>query len=45
MRQLQELTSTEVWERELEERLRKIEEKVKPTLMKFCDQLETKERA
>ena len=44
MRQLQEeLTSAEVWERELEVRLRKIEEKVRPPLMKFCDQLEKEE--
>ena len=41
MKQLQEeLTSAEVWEAELRERLKKLEEKVKPSLMKFCNQLE-----
>ena len=41
MKQLQEeLTSAEVWETELQERLNKLEEKIKPSLMKFCNQLE-----
>ena len=40
MNQLQEeLTSAEVWEKELEERLMKVGEKVQPALMKFCRQL------
>ena len=44
MRQLQEeLTSAEVWETELEERLKGIQEKVKPALMKFCSQLDREE--
>ena len=44
MRQLQEeLISAEVWERELEERLKRMEEKVMPQLMKFCNQLEREE--
>ena len=44
MRQLQEeLISAEVWERELEERLKRMEEKVMPPLMKFCNQLEREE--
>ena len=44
MRQLQEeLTSAEVWETELEERLSKVQEKVKPSLMKFSSQLEREE--
>ena len=41
MMQLQEeLASAEVWETELKERLKTLEEKVKPALMIFCDQLE-----
>ena len=49
MRQLQEeLTSAEVWERELEERLLEerlssVQEKVMPPFMKFCKQLEREE--
>ena len=44
MRQLQEeLTSAEVWERELEERLSSVQEKVMPPFMKFCKQLEREE--
>ena len=44
MRQLlEELTSAEVWERELEERLSSVQEKVMPPLMKFCKQLEREE--
>ena len=44
MKQLQEeLTSAEVWEKELEERLMKVEEKVQPVLMKFCNQLENED--
>ena len=44
MRQLhEELTSAEVWETELEERLSKVQEKVKPSLMKFSSQLEREE--
>ena len=42
MRKLQEeVTSAEVWEKDLEERLRKMKENVTPPpLMKFFDQLE-----
>ena len=44
IRQLQEeLTSAEVWETELEERLKNVQEKEKPFLMKFCAQLENKD--
>ena len=44
MRQLQEeVTSAVVWEKGLEERLRKIKENVTPPpLMKFCDQFESR---
>ena len=44
MKQLQEeLSSAEVWEKELEERLVKMEEKVQPALMKFCKQLDSED--
>ena len=44
MKQLQEeLTSAEVWEKELEERLTKVEEKAQPALMKFCRQLDNED--
>ena len=44
MKQLQEeLTSAEVWEKELEERLKKLEEKAQPVMMKFCNQLENED--
>ena len=44
MRQLQEeLTSAEVWETELEVRLKRVEDKVQPPLMKFCSQVEREE--
>ena len=44
MRQLQEeLTNAEVWETELEERLRRVEDKVQLPLMKFCSQVEREE--
>ena len=44
MRQLQEdVSNAEVWEKGLEERLRKIKENVTPPpLMKFCDQFESR---
>lgn len=44
MRQLQEeLTSAEVWETELEDRLGRVEDKVRPPIMKFCTQMEKEE--
>ena len=40
MRQLQEdVSNAEVWEKGLEERLRKMKENVTPLVVKFCDQL------
>ena len=40
MRQLhEELTSAEVWEGELEQRLKRVEDKVQPPVMKFCCQV------
>ena len=40
MRKLQEeVTSAEVWEKDLEERLRKMKENVTHLVVKFCDQL------
>ena len=44
MKQLrEELTSAEVWEKELEERLKKLEEKAQPVMMKFWNQLESED--
>ena len=44
MMQLQEeLTSAEVWETELEVRLKRVEDKVQPPLMKFFSQVEREE--
>ena len=44
MRQLhEELTSAEVWETELEVRLKRVEDKVQPPLMKFFSQVEREE--